>query len=138
MLLAFCAGMQAREVTGSVISGKEKLSGVVVTDGKNFTLTDKKGKFRFDIDDKADFVYIVTPSGYVAPFNSGTPAFYLPASHEGKFIFDLKKISDSEDYTFIAIADSQTATEKHFGLFQTKAVPDVLATIEEEDIRKSV
>ena len=133
MLLAICAGMQAREVTGSVISGKEKLSGVVVTDGKNFTLTDKKGKFRFDIDDKADFVYIVTPSGYVAPFDSGTPAFYLPASHEGKFIFDLKKISDSEDYTFIAIADSQTATEKHFGLFQTKAVPDVLATIEEEN-----
>ena len=41
--------------------GEEKLSDVIVTDGKNFTQT-KKGKFKFEIDDNAEFVYIITTS----------------------------------------------------------------------------
>ena len=51
MLLTFgavCLSAEARKVTGSVVSGEEKLSGVIVTDGKNFTQTNKKGKFSFE------------------------------------------------------------------------------------------
>ena len=66
ILLAFGAvsvAADARKVKGSVVSGEEKLSGVIVTDGTNFTQTKKNGKFSFDIKDDADFVYIVTPAG---------------------------------------------------------------------------
>ncbi|MBQ2874419.1 MAG: hypothetical protein IJE85_03895, partial [Bacteroidales bacterium] len=58
-LAAACIYADAREVNGRVISGKEKLGGVIVTDGKNFTQTRKNGKFRLDIKDDAEFVYIV-------------------------------------------------------------------------------
>ena len=29
-----------------------------------------------DADEKAHFIYVVTPSGYMAPCNGGTPVFY--------------------------------------------------------------
>ena len=95
-LLVFCSFAQARKVTGKVISGKEKLSGVIVTDGTSFTKTKKNGKFAFDIKDDAEFVYIVTPSGYVADWSSGVPAFYQQAAGCKKFVFDLQKTTVRE------------------------------------------
>ena len=38
-LVAVYTTADARKVKGSVISGEEKLSGVIVTDGTNFTQT---------------------------------------------------------------------------------------------------
>ena len=99
-----CNVAQARKVTGTVQCGKEKLSGVIVTDGKNFTET-KKGKFAFEIEDDAEFVFIVTPAGYTADFSSGVPAFYKPAAGSGKFDFELHKAGDSGNYSLIAVGD---------------------------------
>ena len=64
VLAAFSNAIEARKVSGLVVSSDEKLSGVIVTDGKNFTQTKPNGKFSFEIEDDAEFVYIVTPSGY--------------------------------------------------------------------------
>ena len=58
-LLMFCSYAQARKVSGKVVSGEESLSGVIVTDGTNFTTTKNSGKFSFEIKDDAEFVYIV-------------------------------------------------------------------------------
>ena len=77
--LLICSAADARKVTGSVVSGEEKLSGVIVTDGVNFTQTKKNGKFSFEIKDDAEFVYIVTPAGYAADWSTGVPAFYQKA-----------------------------------------------------------
>ena len=66
LLLQLCLGSEARVVKGVVRSGEKKLSGVVVTDGMNFTQTKRNGAFCFEICDSAEFVYIVTPSGYTA------------------------------------------------------------------------
>ena len=68
-VLAFASvfvAAQARKVTGSVMCGETKLEGVIVTDGEHFTKTARNGKFAFEVNDNAEFVYIVTPSGYVA------------------------------------------------------------------------
>jgi hypothetical protein len=97
-----CNAAQARKVTGTVQSGKEKLSGVIVTDGKNFTET-RKGKFAFDIEDDSEFVFIVTPAGYTADFSSGVPAFYIPADGCSKFNFELQKLGEAGDYSLIAV-----------------------------------
>ena len=127
-LLMFCSFAQARKVTGKVISGKEKLSGVIVTDGTNFTKTKKNGKFAFDIKDDAEFVYIVTPSGYVADWSSGVPAFYQQAAGCRKFVFDLQKTDRSGDYSIVAIADPQTRNEKQFAKFAGKPMEDLCQT----------
>lgn len=127
-LLVFCSFAQARKVTGKVISGKEKLSGVIVTDGTSFTKTKKNGKFAFDIKDDAEFVYIVTPSGYVADWSSGVPAFYQQAAGCKKFVFDLQKTDRSGDYSIVAIADPQTRNEKQFAKFAGKPMEDLCQT----------
>lgn len=132
LLAGAVISLPAREVSGTVKCGKEKLSGVIVTDGKGFTRTDKKGRFKFDADDKADFIFIVTPSGYVTSCESGTPEFYIPASHQGKFDFELSRTSDSRDYSFIAMADTQTSKDWHFEKFQRVAVPELVNTFAEQ------
>ena len=106
-MLAFIGNAaEARKVTGTVKCGKEKLSGVIVTDGKNFTET-RKGKFAFNIEDDAEFVFIVTPAGYTADFSSGVPAFYIPADGCSKFNFELQKLGDAGNYSLIAVRNSR-------------------------------
>ena len=132
-LLMLCSAAEARKVTGKVVSGKEKLAGVIVTDGEHFTKTKKNGKFAFNINDDAEFVYIVTPSGYVAEWNSGVPQFYQKAPGLKKFVFDLKKTAPSKDYSIVAIADPQTRSPKHFSQFAGKPLEDVCQTIKSLD-----
>ena len=127
-LAAICSAADARKVTGQVVSGKEKLSGVVVSDGENFTKTKKNGKFVLDIKDDAEFVYIVTPAGYAADWSTGVPAFYQEAAGKDTFVFDLLKTDDSGDYSIIAVSDPQTRTKKHFSQFSAMPMAELAET----------
>ena len=98
---------EARKVTGSVKCGENKLEGVIVTDGTNFTKTLKSGKFTFDIDDNAEFVFIITPAGYVADWSSGVPAFYKAAAGVSRFDFQLTRTATS---TSLNLPDSHWMT----------------------------
>ncbi len=120
---------EARKVSGTVTSGETKLSGVIVTDGKNFTQTKKNGKFTFDIADDAEYVFIVTPSGYVADWSTGVPAFYQEAAGKKKFIFDLLATKKSDDYSIVAVADPQFKTMKHFEQFAGRPMEDLCETV---------
>ena len=131
-LAALCNVAEARKVTGTVTCGEEKLSGVIVTDGKNFTQT-KKGKFKFEIEDNAEFVYIVTPSGYVADWSTGVPAFFQPAQGCSKFNFELQKTQPSDEYSIIAIGDPQAQNDKHFAKFAGKPMEDLIQTAKSLD-----
>ena len=62
-LFVIAQAADARRVTGEVVCQGKGLSEVIVTDGESFTTTADNGKFSFDINDDAEFVYIVTPSG---------------------------------------------------------------------------
>jgi hypothetical protein len=89
--LAVAAGIaDARKVKGVVTCGVKFLEGVVVTDGSSFTATNFKGQYALDVKDDAEYVYIVTPAGYVADWSSGVPAFYQAAAGK-KIDFDLHK-----------------------------------------------
>jgi hypothetical protein len=116
LLLSICSIVSARTVKGTVVCGKEKLSGVVVTDGTNFTMTGKKGQFSFEIEDDADFVYIVTPSGYTADWSKGVPAFFQKADKD-EFTFELMKTKSPEVYNIIAVGDPQPRSDAHFEEF---------------------
>lgn len=128
-VLSCCIVADARKVSGSVVCGNEKLEGVVVTDGTHFTQTKANGKFSLNISDNADFVYIFTPSGYVAPYETGSPQFYQKAEKsKKKYVFELQKTLNTSDYSFIAIGDPQTQTAKHFETFKGEPFEDIKAT----------
>lgn len=131
LLLTFCNATFASHIKGSVKSEKENLSGVIVTDGFNFTQTDEKGNFELETDPQAEFVYLVTPKGYVAPYTSGTPIFYLPLSeNQKKYHFELIPTGNKDNTELIAMADVQTRTEEQVKRFQEQSMPDLKATIQ--------
>ena len=126
--ISICTLAEARKVSGKVISGKENLEGVIVTDGEHFTQTRHNGKFVLEIDEDAEFVYIVTPAGYAADWSSGVPAFYQRAEEKDYFVFDLLKTDNSGDYSIIAVSDPQTKTKKHFSQFSALPMDELTET----------
>ena len=129
ILATLASNLEARVVSGSVVSGKQKLAGVVVSDGTNFTKTSKNGKFTFDIKDDAPFVYIITPSGYVADWSTGVPAFYQSANEKDEFVFDLIKTASPDTYNIIAVGDPQPRYDDQFAKFAGEPLEDIIATI---------
>ncbi|MGN1212114.1 MAG: glycerophosphodiester phosphodiesterase family protein [Candidatus Cryptobacteroides sp.] len=132
LLLCFQMSVYARKVTGKVTCGNKGIQGVTVTDGHGFATTGRNGSYTLDLSDAADFVYIITPSGYAADWSSGTPAFYLPVSGSKRYDFDLKKTGNgSDNYSIIAIADPQMANEGHYKKFSKQPIEDLCATAKE-------
>lgn len=122
--------ISAISVTGRVISAGKGLSGVVVTDGYNFALTDKKGEYRLETDKSAKYVYLSVPSGYNSKFDGGTVKFYEKLT-AGRIRYDfnlIKKSSQDTDHSFIVFADPQIWAGKEFKLL-SKAVEDINETI---------
>ena len=97
----------AKDITGKVYCNENGIANVVVTDGTNFTVTDKNGRYNLKTPDNADFVYIVTPSGYITSYSSGTPCFYK-ALNGKNFDFELFEYGVKEGrYTLFAMGDTQ-------------------------------
>lgn len=125
-LFLACVFTEARIVKGRVTCGGKRLSSVVVTDGRNFTQTGRRGTFTLDICDSAEFVYIVTPSGYTADWSKGSPAFYRKAAGRSYFEFDLKETPvASSAYNIIAVGDPQPRSEDHFNEFTGVPLDDI-------------
>ncbi len=125
-LLLIPAASFARPVRGSVTAGREKLAGVMVTDGYTFASTDANGRFAFDTNDRAGFVYIVTPAGYVAPYDSGAPVFYKKIDPRTKsYDFGLLPYGNGEVYTMFAISDPQTGSNRQMERFIAETVADM-------------
>lgn len=123
--LLICTVSDAKVVKGVVTCGENKLSGVVVTDGKKFTQTRKDGSFRLNVGGDAKHVYIVTPSGYTADWSDGSPAFYRKVSDHSYFKFDLLSTGKSSSYNIIAIGDPQPRTLEHFNEFADVPLDDI-------------
>lgn len=132
MMLVISSASEAKKISGTVKCGKEKLSNVIVTDGTSFTKTKANGSFKMNISDNADYVYVVTPAGYVGDWSEGSPKFYIPASSD-KFNFQLQKWGDDKgNYSIVAIADPQTQSKKHFNLFVGEPLDDLAATCKQQ------
>ena len=118
--------MQAKKVKGNVSAAGSPLENVLVSDGYHFAVTNAKGSFTLDTHKDARFVFVITPSGYVAPFGSGVPEFFLPLKGTRKFDFKLEKFGDgSDNYTLLSISDPQMQNEKHLKRFMGKPLGDL-------------
>lgn len=131
VLLLIQMPLWAREVSGVVKSGDKKLSEVIITDGQHFAKTNEEGAFQFDVSDNADFIYIFTPSGYTADFESGTPAFYLPISDSTiSYDFDLLPLPfNTQKYSLLAMADPQTQNMAQLARFNRESLPDLQQSV---------
>ena len=127
--MAMCC--QAATVNGTVKAGEKPLSEVIVTDGFSFTFTDSKGHYSIETSEKAEFIYLLTPKGYVADFSSGIPQFYQ-ALETGKTVypFNLQAMKGNPDeFAMLTIADPQLDTEKDAARMFGEALPDMKTTI---------
>ena len=130
LILAFAAECHSRIVEGIVRCGDTVLEGIAVSDGESFTSTDKTGKFSLDITDTAEFIFIITPAGYVADWSSGVPAFYQKAKEKDFFEFELMEYgTDLNNYNMVVMADPQTHDQDHFSKFMAEPMSDLCTTI---------
>ena len=125
LLMVFFAGATAKEVTGKVHCNKKGMRNVVVTDGTNFTTTDQNGIYKLDAVDNANFIYIVTPSGYVTSYASGTPRFYHTLSDKS-LDFELFEFNAPQGtYTLFAIGDTQPGSDQAYARLEAEAFPEL-------------
>lgn len=130
LLLGFCLvtgiGLHSKTISGKVLCNKQGLNGVVVTDGVNFTKTDNLGEYVLETDTTlSDFVYIVTPSGYVASYSTGTPCFYKSVSARNHD-FELFEYSVPQgSYTMFAVGDTQPGNDTAYERLENEALPDL-------------
>ena len=128
-LTAICWWAEARTINGKVSCAGTGISSVIVTDGKSFATTNEDGSFRFNIDNNAEFVYIITPAGYAADWTTGSPEFYKKAKGKKFFSFDLLKTGDSKTkYNIIAVGDPQPRSDAHFEEFAGRPLDDLCRT----------
>ena len=125
LMVVMATGVIAKNVTGKVHYIGKGLPGVVVTDGRTFTETNDEGVYSLNTADDADFVFIVTPSGYVTSYETGTPCFYK--SPDAKTMdFELHKFGVSKGrYTLFAIGDTQPGNDRAYARLEEEAFPEL-------------
>lgn len=130
LILTMTVDCHSRIIDGIVKCRNKGLDNVAVTDGRSFTTTSKDGKFQLNASDDSEFVYIVTPSGYVADWSSGVPEFYQAAIGRDYFEFDLTEYAtDSDNYNMVVMADPQTHDQYHFSKFMAEPMTDLCNTV---------
>ncbi len=125
LFVLLCLPLSAKRVKGSVKGEGAPLAGVVVSDGYRFVVTGKDGSFSLNTHKDARFVFVVTPSGYVADYSSGAPQFYLPIKGTKEFDFDLQRLGYGDDFTLFSVSDPQMQNQKHFKRFCGRPLGDL-------------
>lgn len=122
--------IESKNITGKISSAGIPITGVVVTDGTNFAVTNKKGDYSLELNPHSRFVYISVPSGYNCNFERGTVKFYLPVELAlSRYNFTLtKKINNDTNHVFIAFTDPQVWAGKEFSQL-SQSIDDMHETI---------
>lgn len=128
----FGADFCPRVINGKIVCGKKAISGVPVTDGYNFALTDKDGCYELPINSSASYVYITTPAGYLPEHNNFHPQFYKSLSQEcDRYDFNLiKNPKDDSRHVVYVQTDVQVIEERELDLYDLQ-VDDVLKELKQ-------
>lgn len=124
-------------VTGTVKDTQgNPIAGVVVTDGKHVTATDRQGIYMLDTDPfRQPMVYISTPADYVLPEKEGVAdGFYhyqdtSKVENQCDFVLQ-KRDKKTDEFVFIPISDPQVKNEKQLARFRSETVPDLVHTVD--------
>lgn len=129
LILAAASSMSsARDIKGTVSCAGRTLSGVVVTDGVHFTRTNAKGAYVLNTAYEANYVYVVTPAGYIGDFSSGTPVFYSALKNSrDTYDIELERFSSKrKNFTIFSISDPQIKNRDQMKDFTSKPLHDLI------------
>lgn len=111
------------------------VSGVVVNDGRNFTVTDEEGAWRLTSDTAiCKYVSISTPADFELPQTNGVADGYYKRitkemrKQENVFVIK-RRTRKSDKFRYIAISDPQVLNEHDMLRWENETVVDVMATI---------
>lgn len=101
------------------------IENVIVSDGKEVTVTNKKGIYQIKSAKKLGYVFISIPSGYEVSSKGVLPQFYYPLkgapSVAERVDFTLKKVNDQNTYKVFMLGDmhlaNRTNDNKQFSEF---------------------
>ncbi|MGN6166160.1 MAG: calcineurin-like phosphoesterase C-terminal domain-containing protein [Flavisolibacter sp.] len=120
---------KSKTVKGVVSTRGKGLSNVVISDGYNLVLTDKKGSYEFEPHAEATAVFISTPPGYDFVNEKGIARHYRLLSDvnlKKPVDFDLIPLNkDDNEHQFIIWADPQVKNAKDVEKMMQHSVPDV-------------
>ncbi|HET6994215.1 MAG TPA: calcineurin-like phosphoesterase family protein [Chitinophagaceae bacterium] len=118
-----------KKLKGRVLSGGKGIKGVVVSDGYNVVVTDKDGKYSFQLHPDANAVFVSTPGGYAFANEKGISRHYYLRQdiHSKKSIdFELVRLDkDDTNHQFIIWADPQVKNASDVQKMMNESVPDV-------------
>lgn len=110
-------------VTGTVLCGKKPLAGVTVSDGYNCVVTGADGRYILTKNDRANYITVSTPAGYLPPVDDNMrPLFYLPVE-EGRTDYSFELIKNKKDdrcHVFMTQADVQVVSEDELGIYDVQ------------------
>lgn len=115
----------ATKVTGKVIVDGKARQGIVVSDGRDVTVTDSKGKYTLD-SDSSRFVFVSIPSDVELPLKGVRPAFYRQIDTKKKkqsADFALHSGDGNADWTLLALADVQIGYQKDYDDLRNTVMP---------------
>lgn len=116
---AFATGYPTAVLSGTVYGDEHPLEGVRVSDGMRIVTTDAQGVYRIESDKSSGFVFVITPSNWVAARTEGMqPMFWAALDASGtddeRHDFRLRSVDQSR-YTILFVTDLHltNSDEKH-------------------------
>jgi len=115
-------------------NNNQPVEGVVLNDGKNFTVSDKSGIYYLPSDlTLSKYVRISIPGGFEIE-KDVVSSFYSKLSNNvpvNRKDFKLKKrTTSSDEFVYIAISDPQVKTNSDVSRFDKESISDIKATIQ--------
>ena len=102
-------------ISGKVLCDNKGVVNVMVTDGKDCTLTNSKGEYTLCSDGQARFVYLSVPSGYLVKSENTIPKFYQKIDPHNENPYDFYLIKNPKNdlkHCFLVQADVQVTSEE--------------------------
>lgn len=115
-------------LVGYVSDGQKGIPNVVISDGFTTTVTNGEGVYQMRRNDNAKFVFISVPAEYKIPVNGSIPAHYRRIDKDmGIFYanFQLEKGQVENNFTLVAMADTQPSKDWELKRFRTETVKDI-------------
>ncbi len=131
---------------GRLEKSEKGIADIPVSNGYGVVLTDRKGRYRIDIDAN-DILFITKPSGYAVPLDKnnipqffyihspeGTPGdaglnypgLMLTGSIRGDINFPVYRYKEPDDYDVILVSDPQTKTKEELSYFRDRIVAELV------------
>lgn len=123
-------------VKGQIVdNNNQPVAGVVLNDGKNFTVSDKNGVYYLPSDlTRSKYVSISIPSGFDIE-KDVVSSFYAKLSNKeqvNRKDFKLnKRTSPTDEFVYIAISDPQVKTDGDVSRLDKESIADIKTTIQQ-------